>query len=961
MIWIRSMIKAKKLAPLVLVFMLFFHVQGQNICVERADKVPVTGKVIYYCEGKSLTLSAKTCNPVSGTISYLWTYLNDPYLFTKNNKFVVPDTGAYEIKIVAAGVESRDTFYLKYYPSTPFEIIKNPLPLKCEGVPLTLRASKNSTLTNYKWYTVMDTTALSRNDSLMDARKGTIYIARATDANKCIVSDTVEVVQSPFVPKVELGSKDTVVCEGAIVSLKNLYTTSGDYAWSTGETAANIKIRKSSKVWVRVTNSFRCYATDTINVLVVPAPDILPASNFYSCHNTGVKIGVELTSNGDLYNYEWSPNVSIKNAGTKNPTVKPLSTTRYRVRVFTKSGCQDTASVVVIPNPELTAKVLFTDTTICLGRTIELVGSGSGGIPDISSPDPYQYHWIASPELVSVTKTKASVQPTNNTSYLFTITDAKSCSDTASVSVKTSQFTVKVDSPKTDFCFGDSIQLFAVPEGGIGPYRYIWSIGSPVLSDKTAKDPFFKPGYPGKAEFKVSVTDDIGCSGMKDVSFNIYPPPKIESFKDSITLCLHDTATILLKASGGSGLGYKFSASSPSLNLEEKDNAMLLIIGKKEWTGHHQVFVKVKDDRGCSSASSSTEVSVLPSFPVLFDKESIVLCEGDTVELFDQNLFNKGLKFNWLSENNVLVSTDSVYHAFKGGNFRLTVFNQQKLCPTSDNIKLSLLPTSKGLEVLTKEFYCVNEGIIIKAKDYPNTSYDWKVEKSDISLESKSEKNYFTLYQTVNKINHVDIKLTIRNKCSNKDTIVNVIIAPSPVIKIEYTPETIYKDSTVSFINLSAKGTELSWNFNQSDILIAGDTVQYKFSELGKAQVRIRAGNEYQCYAEDSLLLDIKGIVLVKELFIPNVFSPLSKNPDNSTFKVFGKNIDPYNFSLKVFNKWGDLLYSTDDLSEATSKGWTASGVENSATPMGVYTYIVKGNFADGESFLRSGAVTLIK
>ena len=95
-------------------------------------------------------------------------------------------------------------------------------------------------------------------------------------------------------------------------------------------------------------------------------------------------------------------------------------------------------------------------------------------------------------------------------------------------------------------------------------------------------------------------------------------------------------------------------------------------------------------------------------------------------------------------------------------------------------------------------------------------------------------------------------------------------------------------------------------------------------------------------------------------IYVPNVFSPSHSDPDNRALKVYGNLIKTNDFSFRIYNKWGDLIYETKDFSEANSIGWTGD-MASSQQQMNVFTYTVKGEFFDGTPFEKVGTATLIK
>jgi gliding motility-associated-like protein len=90
----------------------------------------------------------------------------------------------------------------------------------------------------------------------------------------------------------------------------------------------------------------------------------------------------------------------------------------------------------------------------------------------------------------------------------------------------------------------------------------------------------------------------------------------------------------------------------------------------------------------------------------------------------------------------------------------------------------------------------------------------------------------------------------------------------------------------------------------------------------------------------------------------PNLFHPTAFTPNgdnlNDNFTVFGQYV--VGFELKIFNRWGELLFTTDDILE----GWDGT-FRNTEMPEGTYTFIAHITDRAGRTFKRSGSVLLLR
>ena len=89
-----------------------------------------------------------------------------------------------------------------------------------------------------------------------------------------------------------------------------------------------------------------------------------------------------------------------------------------------------------------------------------------------------------------------------------------------------------------------------------------------------------------------------------------------------------------------------------------------------------------------------------------------------------------------------------------------------------------------------------------------------------------------------------------------------------------------------------------------------------------------------------------------QELWFPNIFTP--DEATNNLFRGYGVNIVQYD--LKLFTKWGDLIFRTHNLED----GWdgTHNGIRS---PVSAYVYRCDYRTLDGEPKTVIGTVTLLR
>ncbi len=150
-----------------------------------------------------------------------------------------------------------------------------------------------------------------------------------------------------------------------------------------------------------------------------------------------------------------------------------------------------------------------------------------------------------------------------------------------------------------------------------------------------------------------------------------------------------------------------------------------------------------------------------------------------------------------------------------------------------------------------------------------------------------------------------------------------------------------------------------SGNFNQlllaliiffSPLLIHGQADQLAYEE-GSASYRIvGVSNDAE---ETKNLSNTATLIKSTTVYFPNAFSP-DHDGVNDFFGVVGMNAEKY--TLKVYNKWGELLFATNN----TNEKWDGTH-KGKAVSEGVYVYTMsaKEKFS-GKQISRSGTVTLL-
>ncbi len=102
--------------------------------------------------------------------------------------------------------------------------------------------------------------------------------------------------------------------------------------------------------------------------------------------------------------------------------------------------------------------------------------------------------------------------------------------------------------------------------------------------------------------------------------------------------------------------------------------------------------------------------------------------------------------------------------------------------------------------------------------------------------------------------------------------------------------------------------------------------------------------------------------VLENSVEVPSAFSPIAPNLTNRSVKIYSANLQADGFSFTIFNRWGQIVFQTNDLQLASNSGWSGLDAStNQPLPAGLYPYVLRGNYDTGRAVEKTGSITLFR
>lgn len=573
--------------------------------------------------------------------------------------------------------------------------------------------------------------------------------------------------------------------------------------------------------------------------------------------------------------------------------------------------------------------------------------------PAVPDPNNYTYQWFPNTFLSSNTAQNPYALPMVTTNYSAVVTDISGgCSDSTTLMINVLCDTC--DAPIPTFtnvtCYGGNDgSITGVPGGSDGPPWILQlvdpSTGSLYAVDSNVTTSFFFDSL-SAGTYSVRSIDTTGC--YADTLITIPPGVSMVLTTTSDTIiCLGGSATIGANVSGGN--------APYTLNWEDYDTLVPgLNIAGLSGNGPHVVSpqftqfytLTATDSSGCTSQSSSIMVALNPPILTTICPEDTV-CPYDDVNLFVSAAGGMGAPYtySWVDENGFsagMFDSISTIPTATSTWYYVTVEDNCETPPVTDSVRVLWYPLPDVDLSVVGNTGCYPITVEFTNTTSPSLVQDcfWDFGNGDTSVVCGTVQN--TFYNP----GFYDVQLTVTSPqgCVNDsvfDDLVEVYDYPQAAFSSYPNPVQILTP-TVQFTDSSSNDVvSFSWSFMDSvNNIVASsndENPNYTFPDdfVQNYKVELVVTNQNGCTDTAYGLQVINGFYAI---YLPNTFTPNGDNK-NDIFKVEGENIGMLNFSFEVYNRWGELIFFTDNPYE----GWDGKDKSKSDyVQNGVYLWKVK-------------------
>ncbi|MEX2595671.1 MAG: gliding motility-associated C-terminal domain-containing protein, partial [Salibacteraceae bacterium] len=637
---------------------------------------------------------------------------------------------------------------------------------------------------------------------------------------------------------------------------------------------------------------------------------------FQECNG---EIDLDVIGGAAPFTYAWS-------GGLPSDTIHDnLCSGTYTVTVTDDIGCEAIEDIVLNQPTDINTVIQSTESVSC-PNTANCDGgavvSSTGGVGS------YTYQWSSG----EVGESASQLCADSNVVYT---TDANGCRDTLDVIIGVPDSIITTGYGDSMICVSNTAVVTAAAIGGTPPFNYIWtanSLNSTVIS--TSQSMQVTPDV--TTTYYVKTIDDRGCIGdtskvlvkVRDTLGLIYDQPD--------TICPYDTIPITLTGTGGDSI-YTFSWSTGTFGNE-------IIVSPDEPTWY---AVTISDVCGTPAFKDSIFVQVggYSAINAEITVEDDSICKGESLYLIARGSggFNgpDEYVYEWGHTNDI--NPIQFVRPNQTREYNLTISD---LCLSEPGVFTSTiyvgLPETPILEASPKEICGPSEVIVSIPNFNPKSSYT-------LSFDG----NVFDAYDADSLVQQMNdpgcypagLDVVTEYGCASSVTyncITKMLRQPSADFQQgPYLPTNT--NPFVTLRNTSVDDDSWFWIIDR-DTTHNEDDIRFEIDLKDSSElVTLVVTNTDGCH--DTISKNIAALFETL-LYYPNSFSP---NGDglNDEFKVNGEEISLVDFSLVIYDRWGEQVFRSNN----PNRAWDGRFLDGDLVPAGSYPFIFR--YRDHQNELR--------
>lgn len=333
------------------------------------------------------------------------------------------------------------------------------------------------------------------------------YSIQIKDANNCFETLNATISQPETLEALASIQKE-IACYGesngeAIVNVTG-GTTPYSYNWGGRGTTQTLSDLTAGTYTVRVTDANGCESLSGVT-FAAPSEIVATLDQVQNVQCFGDKNGlakVSVTGGSAPYQYEWNTTPV-----QRSHLVAGLGAGTYAVTIIDRHGCETTLDDILVSQPEeILLSTAHTDVK-CFGDN-----TGTASVAIAGGTAPFSTIWNGDQGLSAT-----ELSDLNAGTHTVKVVDAHGCEMEANVVInQPDEISLELAELSNAYCSLPNGSALINVKGGNGNLSYTWS----GISEKSPLAANLKAG-----PYKVTATDEKGCSATMDVMITNTPPP----------------------------------------------------------------------------------------------------------------------------------------------------------------------------------------------------------------------------------------------------------------------------------------------------------------------------------------------------------------------------------------------------------------------------------------------------
>ena len=666
------------------------------------------------------------------------------------------------------------------------------------------------------------------------------------------------------------------------------------------------------------------YAGDQCNY-VIGVNSGIQVSGQISAPSTNLCIGntVTLTASGGNGIYTWVPNPELSATLGATNIATPLTQgphTYSMTSISLNPSCPtDTVDITInayLP-PTPNAGI---DDSVCLGQVIHLTGTQTSTANTMNwsfstlgiTPTPSVSF---SPNFSSLTPNVTVNQPGL---YKFILKETNTvCGivrDTVKISVIKAEHTLSSVQPS---CFGFSDGKIIVDNPIANSYSFDNGVTWQPDSVKTGL---------AAGTYTVCSKNYLDCQVCSSITITEPTQLTFVTSNDTI-ICQNGTAQLQSLATGGNSFNYTWSFTN-NLNANQNFSPETDTI----------ITVYATSDLGCTTSTESITIQVRDSLTGTIP-QNLSVCPGYPVTISVTTIggFNAPYNYSWSTGQTATGNGSSVsVSPTAQSQYSVTITDACESTPLVLSTTVSVLPLPIPQISTPLNEKCELASFTLKNETDPLMADHviWNISNGTTYIDQET----IDVENLVAGTYSVQLIVTSPQGCIDSSTFSNFLtVHPKPESLFKYTPNPVKMFNTlVNLSNYSTNGASFEWfitNGNPSYSNQPNVTTVFPDGVTGQYPVLLVTTSEFGCL--DSLELDV--IVLPELiLYAPNSFTP-DNDEHNQQWGIHIEGIDITEFSLIIFNRWGEIIWESND-----PKALWDGSYNGSLVTEGTYNWIIQ-------------------